>query len=278
MPVSQKNSEIVSVRSHVYSAVAEDSIDQKQITLCREHCLPTIGLRNYIIKECAPEFVIIGRERVFMSAVMQSMIPSITFYGNTLILQVCGCLGGARINQSMCQDMLRTKDDDTKKNGGDDDDDDNDARRGSSKAANEKFEKMTKKAIKALTKKKTAYLSKLRRVTAEEVEDYSQGSQLCVQDDEGWLNPEDDRNWDLARYCLRYCEQSTLTRCDIYSLTTASLDRLNRAIADYITCELAKVWQLKRTGIVVEACRKAIIEEARVTSSSRKQVINRCLQ
>jgi hypothetical protein len=75
---SQKNSEIVTVRSHVYSAVAEESIDQKQITLCREHCLPTIGLRNYIIKECAPEFVIIGRERVFLMPSSPNLKPKTT--------------------------------------------------------------------------------------------------------------------------------------------------------------------------------------------------------
>jgi hypothetical protein len=197
-------------------AVAEDSIDQKQITLCREHCLPTSGLKHYI-KACEPEFVFIGRERQFMAAVMKSMMKDVTFYGNTLLLQVCGLLfslGSTCVNQCLYQDMLRTRNDDTKKKSGgnddDDDDDDNDAagRGGSSKAANEKFERVTKTLIICLTHKKTPYLHRLGTVIAEEVEHYSQGSQL-VEDEDGWLSREDERNWDVARYLL-YCELSTL--------------------------------------------------------------------
>jgi hypothetical protein len=71
--------------------VTEDSIDQKQITLCREYCLPSSGLKYYI-DECDPAFVFIGRERQFMAAVMQSMMPKMKFYGNTLILRVCGLM------------------------------------------------------------------------------------------------------------------------------------------------------------------------------------------
>jgi hypothetical protein len=207
-------------------AVAEDSIDQKQITLCREHCLPTSGLQHYI-EACKPEFVFIGRERQFMAAVMKSMMKDVTFYGNSLLLQVCGLLfslGSTCVNQCLYQDMLRTRNDETKKKTGskkksgggndddddDDDDDDNDAagRGGSSKAANEKFERVTKALIICLTHKKTPYLHRLGTVTAEEVEHYSQGSQL-LEDEDGWLSKEDERNWDVARYLL-YCELSTL--------------------------------------------------------------------
>jgi len=198
-------------------AVAEDSIDQKQITLCREHCLPTSGLQHYI-EACKPEFVFIGRERQFMAAVMKSMMKDVTFYGNSLLLQVCGLLfslGSTCVNQCLYQDMLRTRNDEKKKktgsgNNDDDDDDDNDAagRGGSSKAANEKFERVTKALIICLTHKKTPYLHRLGTVTAEEVEHYSQGSQL-LEDEDGWLRKEDERNWDVARYLL-YCELSTL--------------------------------------------------------------------
>lgn len=73
----------------MYLAVTEGMIDQKQITLCREHCLPTTGLIHYI-ELCAPQFVLIGRERQFMPAILQAMMPTLTFYGNTLNLQVGG--------------------------------------------------------------------------------------------------------------------------------------------------------------------------------------------
>jgi hypothetical protein len=113
--------------------------------------------------------------------------------------------------------MLRTMKDETKKKkkkkkkkkSDDSDSDSDDDRGGTSKAANEKFEKAMKSSISCLTVMKTPYLHKLATVTAEDVENYSQGSQLLVEDDEGWLVQEDDRNWDVARYLL-YCELSTL--------------------------------------------------------------------
>jgi hypothetical protein len=67
---------------------------------------------------------------------------------------------------------------------------------------------------------------------------------------------------------------------DIYSIVSEPVirKRLNQAISDYITDELAKVWQATKTGIVVQAFKKAMIAEMEASHRSRNIVYDRCLQ
>ena len=60
------------------------------------------------------------------------------------------------------------------------------------------------KAIVPLTKTNSSYLTTLKTVTPEEVEDYSQGESQLIADDDGHYTQDDDRNWDIARYFGSY--------------------------------------------------------------------------
>jgi hypothetical protein len=51
------------------------------------------------------------------------------------------------------------------------------------------------KAIVPLTKTNSSYLTTLKTVTPEEVEDYSQGGSQLIADDDGHYTQDDDRNW-----------------------------------------------------------------------------------
>lgn len=145
---------------------------------------------------------------------------------------------------------------------------------------NAKFDDTMCTAIVALTKTKASYLTTHKTVTKEEVDDYSQGGSQLIADEDGHYTQDDDRNWDIARYLGSYQRLTTNFIFGIYSIVSEPgiRKRLNQAISDYLTAELAKVWQATKTGIVVQAFKRAMIAESGARGRSRNIGYDRCLQ